>query len=91
MAMVKIRNDDKIFEMPDGEMFIRYAKDNCNILFGCCQGKCGMCICTVLRGAENLNKRTHKEHMILESQGATPAQRLACQIMIKKGEVEIEY
>jgi 2Fe-2S ferredoxin len=91
MAKVKIVNDDIILDIPDGEMLYRYAKDNCGIMFGCLKGECGICMCTVLRGEENLNKRTHKEHMILENRGATSAQRLACQVVVNQGEVEIEY
>jgi len=91
MAKVTILNDEVTFEVPDGAKLMPYAKENSGLMFGCGKGECGICICTVVKGAENLNKKTDKEYQLLESQRATPAQRLACQIVVKKGEIELEY
>ncbi len=91
MAKVLIRNDNVTLEMPDGSKLIDYARDKSGLMFGCGKGKCGICICTVVNGMENLNRRTHEEHMLLASKGARESQRLACQVVVNKGEVEIEY
>ncbi|MFH1394003.1 MAG: 2Fe-2S iron-sulfur cluster-binding protein [Candidatus Micrarchaeota archaeon] len=91
MAKVTILNDNVSFEVPDGARLMPYAKENSGLMFGCGKGECGICICTVVKGAENLNKRTDKEYQHLQSRGATPAQRLACQVVVNKGEVTIEY
>lgn len=91
MARVRIKNDGVVFDMPDGARLMPYAKEHSSIMFGCGKGTCGMCICTVVKGMENLEKKTHEEHMLLASQGARPSQRLACQMVVKHGEVEIEY
>jgi 2Fe-2S ferredoxin len=91
IARVRIRNEDIEFEVPDGEMLMPYAKKHSSMLFGCEKGECGTCVCSVSKGTENVNIKTHKEEMTLAQQGAYPSARLACQIRIKKGEVEIEY
>ena len=91
MARVKIRNEGIEFEVPDGELLMPYAKKHSNMIFGCGKGECGLCVCSVSRGQENVNLKTKKEEETLNRIGAYPSQRLACQIKIKKGEVEIEY
>lgn len=91
MAKVRIRNENVEFEVPDGEMLMSYAKKHSNMLFGCESGECGTCACSVSRGSENVNIKTKKEEETLARMQAYPSQRLACQIRIKRGEVEIEY
>jgi ferredoxin len=59
--------------------------------FGCENGECGTCLCTVVKGLENINAKNHNEWLFLQKRNATPNQRLGCQIYVKKGEVEIEY
>ncbi len=91
MAKVTIMNEGVSFEVPDGARLLDYIKENSSLPFGCEGGTCGTCICTVLKGLENLNPRNHEEWLHLQKRGATPSQRLACQIWVKKGEIEIEY
>ena len=91
MARVTIRNEGVTFDVPDGSRLLGYAQANSSMLFGCEDGQCGTCICNVASGSENLNAKTAKEEMTLSRMGAYPSQRLACQIIVKKGEVEIEY
>jgi ferredoxin len=91
MARVTIVNENASFEVPDGARLLEYARANSNMPFGCENGKCGTCICNVLRGMENLTPKGHEEWLHLQKRGAFPNQRLACQIWVKKGEVDIEY
>jgi len=91
IARVRIRNEGVEFEVPDGMLIKDYIKKNSNMLFGCENGDCGTCVCSVTSGSDNINIRTMKEEQTLGRIGAYPSQRLACQIKIKKGEVEIEY
>jgi ferredoxin len=91
MAKVTIRNEGVSFEVPDGSRLMEYAQKNSNLPFGCENGKCGTCICTIIKGMENISPRQHDEWFLLQKRGATSGQRLACQIWVKKGEVEIEY
>jgi ferredoxin len=91
MAKVTIRNENVTFEVPDGELLMPHAKKHSNMLFGCGKGQCGLCLCHVSKGAENVNPKTANEEQRLVRLAAYPSQRLACQIKVKKGEVEIEY
>jgi len=91
MAKVTVVNDNVTFEVPDGELLLPFFKENTSMLFGCEKGRCGVCICTVLKGMENLNEKSQQEIAVLHSKNAYPAQRLACLLRIKRGEVVIEY
>lgn len=91
MAKVTIVNDNISFEMQDGERLLRFAKEHSNMLFGCEKGQCGICICTVISGIENLNPKSHEENEVLLSKKASGNQRLACQIVVRRGEVVLEY
>ena len=89
MAIVRIRNDNKVVEVPDGARLLDYVRDL--MPFGCESGTCGTCTCTIVKGMENLNTRNHDEWFLIQKNGGRPSQRLACQIWVMKGEVEIEY
>ena len=91
MAKVTITNDNATFEVPDGSRLLDYAKANSSMPFGCGAGSCGVCICSVVKGAENLNLKTQVEEQTLTRMNVYPSQRLACQIVVKKGEVVVEY
>ncbi len=91
MARVTVVNDNVTFEVTDGEYLLPYFKEKTSMLFGCEKGECGICVCTILKGVENLNEKSQKEIETLHSKGAHPEQRLACLLKIKWGEVEIEY
>lgn len=91
MAKVTVVNDNITFEVEDGERLLPFLKEKTPMLFGCGKGRCGLCICNILKGMENLNERSQQEIAVLHSKNAYPGQRLACLLQIKKGEVEIEY
>jgi len=91
MARITVRNEGTSFEMPDNAPFVDYARDSTSIMFGCMKGECGMCIITIVKGKENLNPPVHEEWLKLQKMGASSGARLACQLWVKKGEIEIEY
>ncbi len=91
MAKVRIVNEGITVEVPEGGRLLAYIREKSNMPFGCEKGECGTCICTVLRGIENIRPPAHEEWNYLKINGAYPNQRLACQIWVKKGELEIEY
>lgn len=91
MAKIKILNEKIEFEVPEGGRLSEYAKEKSSMPFGCENGECGTCLCTVVKGLENINARNHDEWLYLQKRNATPNQRLGCQIYVKKGEIEIEY
>lgn len=91
MAKVTIKNEGVTFGIPDGSRLMAYAKEHSSMLFGCGSGECGTCVCSIVEGSQNLNIKTQKEEQTLNRIGAYPSQRLACEIIVKKGEIIIEY
>ena len=87
MAKVTIVNDGVTLDVPDGARLLEYAKAGSRMLFGCEGGTCGVCICRVVKGKENLVARTQLEEQLCRHRD----ERLACQIWVKKGEIEVEY
>jgi 2Fe-2S ferredoxin len=91
MAKVIFKSDGKEVEVPDGTPLVQIAEDaGASIVFSCKAGVCVSCLCNIVKGMENLNEKTENEKATLEGFGAKPNQRLACQVIVKKGEVEIE-
>ncbi|MFH1785631.1 MAG: 2Fe-2S iron-sulfur cluster-binding protein [Candidatus Micrarchaeota archaeon] len=90
MAKVKIINDNITLDIPDGSRLLDHVRDT-GMLFGCESGTCGTCICKIIKGMENLNGKSPTEELLLAKKSCQTNERLACQIWIKKGEVEIEY
>jgi len=82
--MAKIRYEGQEAELPDNTRIIETC-DELGVPFGCQDGMCGTCICTVLEGMENLQPKNDKE----EDMGLAPNERLACQAVIKTGLVEL--
>jgi ferredoxin len=93
MARVIVKNDKVSFEVPDGSQLLPYLWERTGIPQGCEDGTTPICACVVLRGEENLNPKTHTEIVTLANAGCpnSSRNRLACQIWIMKGEVELEY
>lgn len=93
MAKVIVKNDGVEFEVPDGSYLLPYLWERTSMPRGCEDGSTTICACVILRGEENLNGKTDVEIATLNKAGApnSPRNRLACQLYIMKGEVEIEY
>lgn len=82
MAILKFEGQQG--EVEDGKRILETAEE-LGMPFGCTDGLCGTCRCTVVSGAENLPPRNDKE----EDMGIDDNERLACQLTIKSGEVEL--
>ncbi len=93
MAKVTVRNENISFEIPDGSRLFPYLLEKTAFPAGCEDGTTATCACTVLKGVENLNPKTHNEITTLAKLNMpnSPRNRLACQIYINKGEIELEY
>jgi len=89
MAKIKIVNEDRILEVPDGTPLKDALKD-AKILFGCTNGHCGVCCINVIEGAENLAVPSDLEKENMEILSLEPNQRLACQAIVT-GDCTIEY
>ncbi len=81
--MAKVVFEGQSREVPDGTRVLHPCED-LGMPFGCTEGDCGTCRCTVVSGMENLGPVNVKEEdMALEA-----GERLACQCTIKSGTVE---
>ena len=91
MAKVTFKSDNKSVDVPDGTTLVQAAEDNgASIAFSCKAGVCVSCLSNINKGMENLSPKTENEKATLEGFGAKPNQRLACQVTVVKGEVEVE-
>lgn len=83
MAKIVFEGQEK--EVPDNSP-IQLACEELGMPFGCTDGLCGTCRCTVVSGMENLEPVNEKE----EDMGLDENERLPCQLVIKAGVVEFE-
>lgn len=93
MAKVTVKNENAGFEVPDGARLLHYLWKNSAFPQGCENGTDHTCACVILKGTENLNPKTQQETITLENVGMPNSQRnrLACQIIVLRGEVVLEY
>ena len=84
--MAKVTYKNKTIEVKDGAN-ITYACERLGVNVSCRAGICGICRIEILSGMENLNEKTEEEKE-LELDGRT---RLACECVIKSGEVKIDF
>ena len=91
--IVKVKNENITFEMPDRARLLPYLISNSAFPAACEDGSSPMCACVILKGEENLNPKTHAEITTLANAGLPNSKRnrLACQIFVMKGEIELEY
>ncbi len=81
MATIRFEGEER--ELADGSAVLETC-EAMGMPFGCTEGICGTCRCTVIDGAENLEPLNEKEtDMDLEE-----GERLACQCIVKSGVVE---
>ncbi|KKP92468.1 MAG: 2Fe-2S iron-sulfur cluster binding domain protein [Parcubacteria group bacterium GW2011_GWA1_36_12] len=84
--MAKIISEDgKEIEVKDGDK-IDKACEELGVIIACSDGTCGVCKTEIIKGMENLNKINEKE----KEMGCENNERLACQCIIKKGEIKIK-
>ncbi len=93
MARLVVRNDNLEIEVPDGAPIVEYLREKTSFPQACDDGSTPMCACVIISGEENLSPKTQREIETLARAGLpnSARNRLACQIWIKGGKVEIEY
>jgi ferredoxin len=93
MAKVTVKNEGVTFELPDGSRLFPYLLENTSFPAGCDDGSTPLCACVILSGLENLNQKSQQETTTLAKNDLpnSARNRLACQIYVKKGDVELEY
>ncbi|OGY88043.1 MAG: hypothetical protein A2233_04725 [Candidatus Kerfeldbacteria bacterium RIFOXYA2_FULL_38_24] len=84
MPKVNFKDDDLIVEAEIGANLKEVAQaEGASIPFGCEQGVCGTCLVKIVEGEENVSDVSDQEKETLESMGAEPGERLACQCQIE--------
>ena len=84
MPKVNFKDDDLIVEAEIGANLKEAAQaEGASIPFGCEQGVCGTCLVKIVEGEENVSDVSDQEKETLESMGAEPGERLACQCQIE--------
>lgn len=89
MVKITVVNEKKTIEVQKGTPLKEALKDT-KILFGCTNGFCGVCVCNIIKGKENLSEPTENEKEQLNFLKTRKNQRLACQCKVL-GDITIEY
>ena len=87
MAKLIFENNNEEVEIQDGSS-IKNECEQAGIPFACSEGVCGSCIIEVVEGMDNLSAPTQAEKDFL---GDIQTERLACQCIIKGGNVKIKF
>ncbi len=93
MAKLFVKNDGVELEIPDGSAILSFLWEGTAFPQACEDGSTPMCACVIISGEENVSPKTQREIETLHRAGLpnSPRNRLACQMWIRKGRVEIEY
>jgi len=93
MARLFIKNENMELEIPDGSAILHYLWDNTSFPQACEDGTSPLCACVIISGEDNVSPKTQREIETLHRAGLPNSwrNRLACQVWIKKGKVELEY
>lgn len=81
MAIVRFEGEER--EVTDGSKVLQTCEEM-GMPFGCTEGLCGTCRCTIVQGAEHLGPLNEAESDADLEEG----ERLACQCTISGGTVE---
>ena len=82
MAIIRFEGEER--EIADGSPVQEVCEDM-GMPFGCTEGLCGTCRCTVVKGMENLGPLNEME----SDMGLDDGERLACQCVVIAGSVEL--
>jgi len=93
MPTIRFLNDDIEHHVEVGASLQSAANDaDAGLPFGCRAGTCGTCAIRVVKGGESLEDRGFVEDDTLGVVGVDdPSARLACQVFVGDGDLEIEY
>jgi len=83
MPKIEFQPDQACFEVEPGTEVLNLVEEKETFVsLGCRNGMCGTCVVTVEAGLKNIQIPTDEELETLASVGASPNQRLACQMKI---------
>lgn len=81
MAIVRFEGEER--EIANGSRVQEFCEDM-GMPFGCTEGLCGTCRCTIVDGMQNLEPLNDREM----DMGLEDGERLACQCVVISGSVE---
>jgi ferredoxin len=87
MAKLIFEENEEVVSIDDGKP-IAEACEDAGVPFACTEGVCGTCVIEVSEGMVNLSEFTQEEEDFL---GDLETERLACQCVIKQGEVKLTF
>ena len=83
MPKIKLKDDPAIHNVKAGETLAQLEEQGLlEIPFGCYDGHCAACMCTVHEGAQALNPIVDVERYTLTSTERAQGMRLACRLTI---------
>lgn len=93
MPRVTFVNDDLTIDVDPGTTLSLVAfRSEAGLPFGCRAGTCGTCVITVVEGEENLDPPGFVEEDTLAVCGeSVPGRRLACQVIVRDGDLAVEW
>jgi len=92
MPRVRLVNDDLEVEVEPGTtLSLVCFQSEAGLPFGCRAGTCGTCAMSVVEGQENLDPPGFVEADTLEVCGEDPGRRLACQVIVRDGDIAVEW
>ena len=76
-------NKKKVYQIRKGLRLDAFAaKQKTNIEFSCRKANCGICLISILNGAQNISPISPIEKKFLDAMKSSPNERLACQCRI---------
>lgn len=93
MPTIRFLNDEIEHHVEAGSSLQAAAHESdAGLPFGCRAGTCGTCVIRVVKGGDSLDERGFVEEDTLAVIGVDhPDARLACQVIVGEGDLEIEY
>ncbi len=87
-----VTNANRVVEAADGGTLLHASlRHQGGIPFKCAGGKCGTCRCHIESGRENLGDVNPKERVHLTDEEIAGGWRMACQTVVKGGEVSVSW
>jgi ferredoxin len=83
MPTITFAANGRSYDVPEGASFMEFCQTNdAPHRFGCAQGSCGVCVCALDEGAENVDPPSDEEVETVETCSPFEGARLGCQLKV---------